>query len=157
MYSTLSYSIVHYSEIDKDVLYEILSIRQEVFVVEQDCPYLDADGKDRQAYHVIGKDGHGTIQAYARLLEKGLSYDQYCSIGRVITRKSIRGKGQGRTLMQFCIDNCTLLWKEVPIKISAQAHLDCFYNSLGFVASGEAYLEDGIPHIGMVRIVSDNQ
>lgn len=148
----LSYETIHYTELYLDVLYDILALRQEVFVVEQDCPYLDADGRDKTAYHVIGRDQSGIIQAYARLLEKGIAYKSYASIGRVITRMSYRGKGEGRPLMRYCLNSCKELWPNSDIKISAQAHLSAFYASLGFVPTGEEYLEDGIPHIGMVLI-----
>lgn len=132
-------------------LYAVMKIRQEVFVVEQDCPYLDADDKDQEALHVLGIDENGELQAYTRLIPMGISYPNYTSIGRVITSLRIRGKKQGVPLMQFSIDECLKAWPGHSIKISAQTYIVKFYNSLGFQETGDEYLEDGIPHIAMVR------
>lgn len=132
-------------------LYAIMALRQEVFVVEQNCPYLDADGKDLKGWHLMGYDDDGQLVAYARLLPKGVSYENHASVGRVVTTANIRGQGVGRKLMKNAMDYVEQLFPGDNIKISAQTYLRGFYESLGFVVSGEEYLEDGIPHFPMVR------
>jgi ElaA protein len=146
----LKYTCYSYQELSKDHLYEIMQLRQEVFVVEQNCPYLDADGKDNLAYHLIGQNDSGTILAYTRLLPKGSSYESFCAIGRVLTSIKIRKQGEGYKLMQKSIELCEELFPNQPIKISAQSHLDKFYQFLGFAPTGEEYLEDDIPHQAMI-------
>lgn len=137
-----------FEELTLQELYEIMRLRQEVFVVEQNCPYLDADGKDIDGLHCFGIED-GKIAAYTRLLPKAISYPEYCSIGRVITALTFRGKGYGKEIMIFSIEKCKTHFPNEPIKISAQSHLGKFYNELGFKATGENYLEDGIPHSAM--------
>jgi len=141
----------HYSfdELDTRLLYAILALRQEVFVVEQTCWYLDADGKDLEAVHVVGKRD-GRVVAYTRLLDRGVSYDEYASIGRVLTAAEVRGQGLGRPLMEESIRVLYDRFGRQPIKISAQAHLQKFYGALGFRGVGEIYDEDGIPHRAMI-------
>jgi ElaA protein len=130
-------------------LYELLALRQEVFIVEQDCPYLDADGKDPDSWHLLGRDEQGRLAAYARILPPGLSYEDYPAIGRVVTAPFCRGKGHGKDLMKAAIAHCISLFGDRAIKISAQTYLLKFYESLGFRSTGEEYLEDGIPHTAM--------
>ncbi|MFT5997632.1 MAG: ElaA protein [Neolewinella sp.] len=131
-------------------LYEILRLRAEVFVVEQDCVYQDLDDKDQQAIHLIGVTADGRMAAYTRIVDKGVSYPDYASIGRVITAPFARGKGLGRPLMLESIKALFAQFGEQPIKIGAQAHLQKYYGSLGFATVGEVYDEDGIPHVSMV-------
>ena len=119
-------------------LYALLQLRSEVFVVEQTCAFQDIDGHDQAAYHLLGYTAAGELAAYARLFEAGRSYDQ-ASIGRVVTSPRHRGAGLGRELLRQAI------------KIGAQQYLLDFYQSFGFVVEGEGYLEDGIPHVHMVR------
>lgn len=138
-----------WSELDTDTLYKILALRQEIFVVEQNCPYLDADGKDQYGYHITTYDGD-TLVAYTRILPRGVSYQAYASIGRVVIKESFRGRSLGYPLMQYSVDKCHALWANEKIKISAQAHLKGYYTKCGFEWTGEEYLEDDIPHIGMV-------
>jgi len=146
----LNYSCYTFNELTKIQLYDIMRLRQEVFIVEQDCPYLDADGKDLESHHLIGTDEGGDIVAYTRLLAKGISYQDYCSIGRVVVSKKIRGTGAGLAIMQKSIGYCNLLFPSQQIKISAQTYLDKFYQNLGFTTTGDSYLEDNIPHQAMV-------
>lgn len=131
-------------------LYEILALRQEVFVVEQNCPYLDCDGKDLRSWHLAGRDADGRLLAYTRLLPEGLAYAGYTSIGRVVSAPAARGTGAGRALMTESIAWSRRLFGPLPIKIGAQSYLLRFYESFGFVSTGEEYLEDGIPHTKMV-------
>ncbi len=149
----LNFKCLPFHQLSLEQLYSIIQLRQDVFVVEQDCPYPDADGKDQDSFHVIGTDQNETLQAYTRLIPPGISYDKYSSIGRVATSNRIRGKKYGMPLMQFSIDWCMRLWPFSPIKISAQMYIVKFYNNLGFFEVGDEYLEDDIPHIAMIRKV----
>lgn len=145
----LSYNCIPFYKLSLDQVYAIMKVRQEVFVVEQDCPYLDADGKDQAALHFFITDKEDDILGYTRLLPKGISYPNYSSIGRVVTSKKGRGKGIGKLLMQKSLE--IILDKfEGDIKISAQCYLHQFYTDLGFKKIGEDYLEDNIPHQAMV-------
>ncbi len=132
-------------------LYSLMQLRQEVFVVEQDCPYIDADGKDPEATHILGFAEGGRLIACSRLLPPGVSYPGYASIGRVASSPTVRGMGAGKALMQHSIEWCGQLFPRAPIKISAQCYLTRFYEGFGFEQEGQEYLEDGIPHIGMVK------
>ena len=131
-------------------LYEILRLRAEVFVVEQNCVYQDLDDKDQQAIHLLGVTDDDRLAAYTRIVDKGVSYPDYASIGRVLTASFARGKGLGRPLMQESIAVLFAHFGQQPIKIGAQAHLQEYYDSLGFDGVGEVYDEDGIPHRSMV-------
>ena len=146
----LTWNTYSFDELDVYLLYAILALRQEVFVVEQTCWYLDADGKDQAALHVVGTDDQDRVVAYTRVLPRGAAYVDYASIGRVITSPLVRGRGVGRPLMQQSIDALYAAWGSQPVKISAQAHLQDFYGSLGFAGVGEVYDEDGIPHRAMI-------
>lgn len=131
-------------------LYDIMRIRQEVFVVEQNCAYLDADGKDLESWHLMGSNAEGKLICYTRLLPEGLAYSGYSSIGRVVSSNDARGIGAGKLLMEESIRQCHILFGDIPIKIGAQSYLLRFYESFGFRSTGEEYLEDGIPHTKMV-------
>jgi len=137
-------------KLNLDQLYALLRLRQEVFIVEQDCPYLDTDDKDQESLHLMGFY-KGKLAAYTRLVPKGISYEKYASIGRVITSDAIRGKGFGPLLMNTSVEQLFEHWGKQAIKISAQTHLVPFYNGIGFEATGDEYLEDGIPHSAMIR------
>ena len=129
-------------------LHEILRLRSEIFVVEQDCVYQDIDGKDERALHVIGRK-NGEIVAYTRLFRAGDYFDE-ASFGRVAVKKSERKYGYGRQVVGASIDAIRDHFNETKIKVSAQLYLERFYHSFGFNQVGEGYLEDGIPHISMV-------
>ncbi len=141
----------HFNELSTLELYAILKLRQEVFIVEQNCPYLDCDGKDLESYHLLCYDTEQNLVAHSRLLPEGISYKGFVSIGRVVSAESVRGKGYGKLLMEESLLQIKLLFGELPIKIGAQSYLLKFYSSFGFVSTGEEYLEDGIPHTKMVR------
>ena len=145
----ISFVSKNFQALTTEELYIILALRAEVFVVEQNCPYQDVDGKDLLSIHVLGYIKNQLV-AYARVLEQGVSYQEYASIGRIVTSRSIRGKKFGHDLVNFSIKVCQKNFSGQPIKISAQAHLEMFYNKHKFKATGEAYLEDDIPHIGMI-------
>ncbi len=131
-------------------LYALLQLRSEVFVVEQTCPFQDIDGQDQVAHHLLGHTATGELAAYARLFAPGLSYAQV-SIGRVVTSPRHRRAGLGRALLSQAIAQCDAQYGPQPIKIGAQQYLQAFYESYGFVQQGEGYLEDGIPHLYMLR------
>ncbi len=145
----MNFKVLSFHEFENRALYRCLQLRSEVFVVEQDCVYLDMDDLDQDAHHVIGLENN-EIHACTRIIAPGVKYEDYACIGRVITSQQVRSHGYGRPLMNYSIDACKKLYPTFDIKISAQAHLDRFYGSMGFVQKGEAYLEDGIPHISMV-------
>lgn len=144
------FSCLSFEELSTALLYEMLALRQTVFVVEQNCPYLDCDGLDLQAWHLIGRDASGQLVCYTRLLPEGVPYPGYTSIGRVLSAPSARGTGIGKVLMEESIKRCVQLFGPKPIKIGAQTYLLKFYESFGFQSTGEAYMEDGIPHTKMV-------
>ena len=136
-----------FEELTNKELYEILKLRSEVFVVEQNCVYLDTDSLDYVSYHFCGYT-NDQLQAYVRLLPPGISYDN-ASIGRVLSRKSARRTGIGIELMKRAILLCLKQFSVNEIDISAQVYLIKFYTDLGFETLGENYLEDDIPHIKM--------
>lgn len=136
-----------FNELSAHELYAILQLRNEVFIVEQNCHYHDCDNKDLKAWHLMGME-NGKLAAYARLLPPGLSYAQ-ASIGRVATSKEARRKGYGRELMKEAIRRTAELFDTRQIRIGAQLYLEHFYESLGFTRTGDIYLEDNIPHIEM--------
>ncbi|HEL9642871.1 MULTISPECIES: GNAT family N-acetyltransferase [Streptococcus] len=144
----MQWEIKAFDQLSLQELYGILTLRVDVFVVEQACPYPEVDGKDPNCLHLLGTD-EGELVAYLRILPAGLSYDEV-SIGRVVIKSSHRGKGLGRPMMGQAIHFITNEWKESQIKIGAQAHLEKFYSSLGFEPVSEVYLEDGIPHLDML-------
>ncbi len=130
-------------------LYDALALRSRVFVLEQG-PYQDADGLDPDAWHLLGRDSGGALIAYLRVVDPGRKYEEP-SIGRVVVAPEARGRTLGRALMQEGIARCRAAWPGRGIRISAQARLERFYRSLGFELVGAEYLEDGIPHIEMLR------
>jgi ElaA protein len=130
-------------------LYEALRLRSEIFVVEQQCVFLDMDNKDQHSHHLLLYQGHALV-AYARLVPAGLGFAEM-SIGRVVTSGAVRGTGVGKKLMQEAIAAMYGLYGPGPIRIGAQCYARQFYENLGFVQAGEVYDEDGIDHIEMVK------
>lgn len=137
-----------FQDLTTQELYDILQLRSEVFVVEQDCVYQDIDGKDQKALHVIGYKAQ-KIVAYTRLFKPG-DYFEFASIGRVIVSQAQRKYKYGYDIMHASIDAVKTHYNKTEIKISAQCYLKSFYGNLGFKEIGDEYLEDGIPHIGMI-------
>lgn len=130
-------------------LYKILQLRNEVFIVEQNCPYQDCDNKDIYAWHLMGMQEE-KLQAYSRLLAPGISYSE-SSIGRIVSSPSMRKTGMGKKLMDESINQVRNLFQSDIIRIGAQLYLQKFYESFGFVRDGDIYLEDNIPHILMLK------
>jgi ElaA protein len=143
------WQICAFRELSAPQLYALLAAREAVFIVEQNCAYQDIDGLDLAATHLIGWSGD-TVAAYLRILAPGARFAE-ASIGRVLTTPAFRNTGLGRELMQRSLHVCAELCPGQAIRISAQAHLNHFYTSLGFAVSSSAYLEDGIPHVEMAR------
>jgi ElaA protein len=139
-----------FDELDTPLLYDLLKLRSEVFVVEQQCIYLDLDGKDKDAIHLIATQSNKIVY-YARIFEKGKYYQDYVSIGRVIVNEKYRKEKFGDELMSKSLEYILAKWGNVPVKIAAQEHLEKFYNQHGFKKIEERYLEDGIWHIYMVK------
>ncbi|MFT4970189.1 MAG: ElaA protein [Chitinophagales bacterium] len=130
-------------------LYDIMHLRQEVFIIEQDCAYQDADFKDLKGKHIFSYNGD-KLTSYARLLYPGISYTE-ASIGRVVTSPAVRRKGLGRPLMAKCIEVLEKDLKTAVCRISAQSYLIPYYSEFGFEICSEEYLEDGLPHFEMLR------
>jgi len=145
----LQFKIKRFKELSIQELYELLQVRSEVFVVEQNCVYQDVDGKDQKAIHVLGYLNND-LAAYCRLFNSGDYFDQ-ASIGRVIVAPKHRDKKLGHELMKAAIDAVQKEFGQTQITISAQLYLQKFYESHGFVQTSEMYLEDDIPHIEMKR------
>lgn len=141
--------IKSFSDLTKEELYNILSLRSEVFIVEQNCAYQDIDQKDQFALHVFIKKNNQII-AYTRIFKPN-DYFKYSSIGRVVVLKKERASKIGSQIMSFSIKKIEEIFNEKKIKISAQKYLINFYKKLGFITIGEEYLEDGIPHIAMIK------
>lgn len=138
----------HFNELTAQELYAILQLRIEVFAVEQNCVYQDADGKDAACYHLAGWDGERLV-AYCRIVPPGVSYPGHPSIGRVVSSIDYRRGGYGRKLMYKAIEATIKQFNDPVIIISAQYYLRRFYESFGFVQQGDIYLEDDIEHIKM--------
>ena len=138
--------IMHYSELDRDTLYDILELRMSVFVVEQDCAYMDIDGRDVDAYHMICRED-GVIKGYLRILKPGAFFKE-ASIGRVIAVD--RRRGIATEMVSSAVDFIRDTLHEGRIRIESQVYAAGLYEKLGFVKDGEEFSEDGIPHIRMV-------
>ncbi len=139
-----------FNELSVEELYKIIQQRIQVFVVEQNCSYLDCDDKDVKAQHLYGMEGN-QIVAYVRILPPEVSY-QEASIGRVLVHQEFRNRGIASELMKRAIDYVENEWHESAIRISAQTYLLDFYGQLGFKATSEIYKEDGLPHIEMLYL-----
>lgn len=144
----MEWNLKKFNELSTYELYSILKARTDVFVVEQECPYHECDGKDDKCFHLYAVEGENTV-AYLRILPPGVSFAE-ASIGRVLVRKEYRGMGLAREMMTKAIEFIENELKENRIKISAQQYLVGFYSSLNFKIASEGYLDDGIPHIDMI-------
>ncbi|MCY7361005.1 MAG: GNAT family N-acetyltransferase [Ignavibacteria bacterium] len=146
----INWKLKSFNNLNPTELYEILKLRQTVFIVEQNCPYLDCDDKDYKSQHLMGFENDMLI-CYARLIPVGVSYEKEISIGRVVNHPKYRGKGAGKELMQKAIQECENYFGKQPIRIGAQKWLKKFYESFGFEDINAPYYEDGIPHLIMIR------
>tara|TARA_Y100000588_G_scaffold326556_1_gene361031 strand:+ start:397 stop:840 length:444 start_codon:yes stop_codon:yes gene_type:complete len=145
----MTIEIKAFNELTLNSLYEVLQLRAEVFVVEQNCPYQDVDGKDQKAMHILGYHKEQLV-AYTRVFEPGYYFDN-ASIGRVVVKENARQYGFGKDIMKASIAFIEDTLDLSTIELSAQTYLKKFYNDLGFKEIGEGYLEDDIPHIRMIK------
>jgi ElaA protein len=141
-----------YEDLTLDEFHDILQLRIDVFVVEQNCPYPELDNKDQIAFHFYGKDNDGKIIAYTRIFKPG-DYYKEVAFGRVVVHQDFRNQKLGYKLIEQTIDQIEQLFGKTPIKIGAQTYLKKFYNSFGFQQVGDEYIEDGIPHIYMLASI----
>ena len=148
--SSVTWQCRHFSKLSIEQVYEILRARNEVFVVEQNCPYQDCDNKDLDAMHITGHIENNLV-AYTRIISPGISFPGAASIGRVLTTPNARKKEIGKGLMKYSIEQCENLYQNFPIIIAAQLYLEKFYMEFGFNRSSENFLEDNIPHLLMHR------
>ena len=155
----MNWRFAHFDDLTPREVHDIYRARVEVFVLEQNCPFQDVDGRDRACWHLFGccpsrlGEGRGEgneLLAYARLIPAGLKFAEP-SIGRVLTTAAARGTGAGRKLMAESLFHAARLWPGQAIRIGAQERLEKFYNEFGFTKASEMYIEDGIPHIEMIR------
>ena len=144
----MNFTLKTFNQLTNTELYSILQERTNVFVVEQNCPYPEVDGKDAQSYHLY-KAENGEIIAYLRILPPGVSYAEL-SIGRVLVKKEYRGRKLAHELMERALQFIEAELNEITVKIQAQDYLRNFYSSFGFEAISEVYLDDGIPHVDML-------
>ena len=146
---TLRWSWHAWGDLTPDVLYAFLRLRSAIFVVEQDCVFPEMDGRDPQCEHLCGWNG-AELAAYLRLVPPGVRTPEV-ALGRVVVAQSARGQGLGRAVMVEGLKRCAQRYPGQPVKVSAQAHLEKFYLSLGFRTVGAPYDEDGIRHLDMVK------
>ncbi len=146
----LTYKWHFFDQLSIEQLYEILTLRQDVFILEQNCAYTELDGLDLHSWHLSGRDAKGELLAYLRLTKPGHKYREP-AIGRVVTARSVRGTGIGRELMIMGISKAEELYPGEGIRLSAQVYAQGFYESFGFIEIGEPYDDEGIMHVEMVR------
>jgi ElaA protein len=147
----MNWYVKKYDDLELDQLYDILALRISVFVIEQNCPYQENDGKDKKAVHLFAVNDKNEYCACSRILPPGISYKE-SSIGRVVVSSSYRKTGIGHELMQRSIDVIEQNWGKTGIRISAQQYLENFYSKHGFVTQKGPYMEDNIPHLEMLRV-----
>lgn len=146
---TVKWVIRNFESLSPAELYAILQLRNDVFVVEQNCIFQDADNKDQQCIHVMGWND-AQLLAYSRIADPGVMYEE-AGIGRVVTARSVRRQGLGKELIITTLEEIARIHGRVPVKLGAQLYLKNFYSVFGFQPEGEIYLEDGIEHIRMSR------
>lgn len=149
MSAALTWRCLPFDDLSPRALYDVLRLRTDVFVIEQNCVFQDMDGADPDCNHLLG-EREGRLLAYARLVPAGLKFAE-ASIGRVVSDPATRGTGMGHALMREAISHLHRRWGQQPIRIGAQAHLQGFYRQHGFEPAGPIYVEDGIDHIEMLR------
>lgn len=147
----LNWQFKHYNDLLLNEFHDILALRIKVFVVEQNCPYQELDGKDKKCYHLICRNGKGDVVGTMRILPPGVGYEEV-GLGRIVLDESARGEQQGHEMMKEAMAFSKAEFGDVSIKLSGQKHLEAFYNKHGFKSTGKEYLEDGIPHVEMKYI-----
>ena len=149
----LTWQWTRFEGLGRDDVYDMLALRSRIFVLEQNCAYLDPDGLDRKSWHLLGREAGGKLLAYVRVCDPGVKFDPP-SIGRVVVDSSQRGTGLGHVLIAEALRRCDETWPRQRNRIGAQAHLQGFYGRHGYAPVGDTYLEDGIVHIDMERPAS---
>lgn len=144
----LNWQFKHYNDLLLNEFHDILALRIQVFVVEQNCPYQELDGKDKKCYHLICRNGKGDVVGTMRILPPGIGFEEV-GLGRIVLAESVRGEQQGHEMMKEAMIFSKEEFGDVAIKLSGQKHLEGFYNKHGFQSTGKEYLEDGIPHVEM--------
>jgi ElaA protein len=152
----MKWSYRKFDELQGYEVYEMLRLRIDVFIVEQNCPFHEADGHDYEAVHIFCMDEEEKLAAYARLLPAGIKYKEP-SVGRVIVKGENRGTGLAHTLMECSVRYIMENWRPKEIRLQAQTHLSGFYGKHGFEAISEPYDEDGIPHVDMILTCVENE
>jgi ElaA protein len=147
----IRFELKHFKELTTNELYVILRLRQRVFVLEQNCAFVDNDNLDQPSWHLMGYLEDGTLATYCRLLPLGVAYQGFASIGRVVSDPTLRKEGYGIILMKEALIKCKELFGDAPLKIGAQLYLKRFYESYGFSAIGDVYIEDDIEHVHMIK------
>lgn len=148
----IQWNITTFQKLESDQLYDLLKLRVEVFVVEQQCAYPELDEYDRhpETRHISGHNEGGELIAYVRILPPGLRYSEV-NLGRFVVKADFRQQGIGHQLLQTALQEISTCWSQTPVRISAQTYLQTFYAQYGFVRISDGYLEDGIPHVEMVK------
>lgn len=150
--NNIKWYIKSFKDLSKEDLYALLKLRVDVFVVEQECPYNEIDGKDNhpETRHLFGRNNAGHMVACLRILPPGLSFKQV-SMGRVVVEKNSRGQGISDVMLKIALDHIHHIWPGENVQIGAQVYLKAFYETHGFETISDPYLEDGIPHIDMIK------
>ncbi len=143
------HQVKSFQELSLEEFHDIIALRIQIFIIEQNCPYQEVDGKDKLAHHLFFKNEMDEIIAVTRILPQGISYEEV-AIGRVVVHEEYRGTGLGNQLMADSMDFVKDKYGEVPVRLSAQKHLENYYGNHGFKSTGKEYLEDGIPHVEML-------
>ena len=143
------HQVKSFQELSLEEFHDIIALRIQIFIIEQNCPYQEVDGKDKLAHHLFFKNEIDEIIAVTRILPQGISYTEV-AIGRVVVHEDYRGTGLGNQLMADSMNFVRDKYGEVPVRLSAQKHLENYYGNHGFKSTGKEYLEDGIPHLEML-------
>jgi len=143
------HQVKSFQELSLEEFHDIIALRIQIFIIEQNCPYQEVDGKDKLAHHLFFKNEMDEIIAVTRILPQGISYAEV-AIGRVVVHDDYRGTGLGNQLMADSMNFVRDKYGEVPVRLSAQKHLENYYGNHGFKSTGKEYLEDGIPHVEML-------
>ncbi len=149
---TFVHQVKSFQELSLEEFHDIIALRIQIFIIEQDCPYQEVDGKDKIAYHLFFKNKKNEVIAVTRILPQGISYDEV-AIGRVVVHENYRGTGLGNQLMSDSMKFVKEKFGDVPVRLSAQKHLEKYYGNHGFESTGKEYLEDGIPHVEMLYTI----
>ena len=143
------HQVKSFQELSLEEFHDIIALRIQIFIIEQNCPYQEVDGKDKLAHHLFFKNEMDEIIAVTRILPQGIFYTEV-AIGRVVVHEDYRGTGLGNQLMADSMNFVKDKYGEVPVRLSAQKHLENYYGNHGFKSTGKEYLEDGIPHVEML-------